>query len=322
MIHRRFLALTLATLAVALSVAPVLGAKPPARPDEPIAVGGGPADDEPWIPPTEDQQALLDVRLAEAAQVESSTAGDSAGSIQPLSFCATSATADSAADSPSPGDASAITASGCVYVPRSYALLTYARNQNNGYYCGPATAQVIINHSRGIYSSDTNGENAATNYRKQSYIATRLLWYNSSAGRWENTNTIGQTNAYMLRNGLNELADLPSGFAYAVVPTGTGSEWHAKIITETYTWHMAFAASVKMTSTTRRLVSWSPIAKGTTVRHWLAIRGYNGLWDGTDAAKVLYNDSTAYLGGGTGSYSDSSLKFWQLNTSHTARVVW
>jgi hypothetical protein len=317
MFTRRLIALTLATFAFVISASPVLGAKPGTPNDDPQVIGGGPPADEPWIAPTDAEQAQLDVRLSEAAAIENGGDGGSSGGIQPQSFCATSIKANAGADGPS-----LATASSCVYVPRSYALATYARNQNNGYYCGPATAQVIINHSRGVFSSNTNGENADTNYKKQSFIATRLLWYNATLERWENTNTVGQTNAYMLRNGLNELANRPSGFGYAVVPTGTGSEWHAKIITDTYTWHMAFAASVKMTSTTRRLVSWSPIASGVTVRHWLAIRGYNGLWDGTDNAKVLYNDSTANLGGGTGSYSDSSLKMWQLNTSHTARVVW
>jgi hypothetical protein len=317
MFTRRLFALTLATFAFVISASPVLGAKPGTPPQDPQVIGGGPPDDEPWIPPTDAEQAQLDVRLSEAAQVEDGGSGGSGGAIEPQSFCATSAKTDAGAHAPL-----LATASSCVYVPRSYSLATYARNQNNDYYCGPATAQVIINHSRGVYSSNSNGENADTNYKKQSFIATRQLWYNATLARWENTNTIGQTNAYMLRNGLNELADLPSGFAYAVVPTGTGSEWHSKIITDTYTWHMAFAASVKMTSTTRRLVSWEPIAKGVTVKHWLAIRGYNGLWDGTDTAKVAYNDSTANQGRGTGSYSDSSLKMWQLNTSHTARVVW
>jgi hypothetical protein len=316
MVHRRLMALMLAIIAVAISAGPVLGARPSRPSQELPAAGGGPADDEPWIPPSDDEQALLDVRLTEAVEVEQG-GGDSGSGIQPQSFCATSVQTDASGTGPA-----LATASSCVYVPRSYALATYARNQNNGFYCGPATAQVIINHSRGVYSANTNGENADTNYKKQSFIATRLLWYNTSASRWENTNTIGQTNAYMLRNGLNELADLPSGFTYAVVPTGTGSEWHSKIITDTYTWRMAFAASVKMTSTTRRLISWAAIARGVEVRHWLTIRGYNGFWDGTDTAKVLYNDSTADLGGGTGSYSDSSLKVWQLNTSHTARVVW
>lgn len=316
MVHRRLIALMLASLAFVISAGPVLGAKPSKPPHQPTVIGGGPPEDEPWIPPTDAEQSRLDVRLTEAAEIEQSMSTDAGGQIQPQSFCASSVVTAAAETS------SLTTASSCVYVPRSYAVATYARNQNNGYYCGPATAQVIINLSRGVYSSNTNGENADTNYKKQSFIATRLLWYNSTLGKWENTNTAGQTNAYMLRNGLNELARLPSGFAYAVVKTGTGSEWHSKIITETYTWHMAFAAAVHMTSKTKRLISWSSIPTGVVVNHWLAIRGYNGFWDGTDYAKVLYNDSTAKLGGGTGSYSDSSLKMWELNTSHTGRVVW
>lgn len=303
---RRVIALALATLAVASVASPAFAAKPTGT----HIIGGGPPADEPWIPPTAEEQAVIDAKLAMASEVEASS-GSSGSGVSPNSFCANS-----------PGTDATSTTSSCVYVPTSYALGTYARRQNNNFYCGPATAQVIINRSRGFYSSNTDGEALPFNYRRQSYIATRLLWYNAAKVRWENTNTIGGTNAYMLTNGLNELARLPSGFAYAVVSTGTGSEWHSKIITDTYQWKMAFGTPVKMTSNSRRLISWRPIVGNAVVVHWVAIRGYNGPWNGTDGPQALYNDSSGAQGGGTGSYSDSSLKMWQLNIWHTARVVW
>jgi hypothetical protein len=319
MVHQRLIALTLAIVAIAIGATPVLGAKPSKPPAEPVVVGGGAPDDEPWISPSAEEQALLDVRLAQASEIEGHGAGGSFGEVAPASFCPTSETS---APETSASDGLSLSASGCSYVPRSYSLLTYARDQNNYYYCGPATAQVIINYSRGVFSANPNRERAVTIYKVQSEIAKALLWWNPDRQRWENTNTIKQTNAVMLKNGLNELAKLPSGFAYGVVKTGTGPEWHAKIITDIYQWHMPFGVSVGMTSKTRRLVSWDPISPGTAVAHWLAIRGYNGLWDGTDTPQVLYNDSSAAQGGGTGTYSDSSKKMWQLNTSHSNRIVW
>ena len=303
---RLVFALAVAAFAVSSATSPALGAKP----TTPHVVGGGPADDQPWMPPSPAEQALIDRKVAIAAKVEASSAASSRG-VLPRSTCA------------GPGGMAATSSTaGCVYVPSSFALSTYARRQNNSYYCGPATAQVIINGSRGFYFSNTDGEARASNYRGQSYIASRLLWYNGAQGRWENTDTIGSTNAYMLTNGLNELAALPSGFAYAVVKTGTGSEWHSKVITDTYHWKMAFGTSVKMTSTSSRLSSWRPISAGLVVLHWITIRGYSGFWDGTSGPKVYFNDSSGSLGGGTGSYSDASLKVYQLNAWNAGILVW
>lgn len=309
MVHRGMLAMLLAALTAVSVVSPAAAGKPSTGPK---VIGGGPPADEPWIPPTAEEQQSIDQRLAMAEGIEATSSAKSSDSVSPSAFCQTA----------SPADGADTTTSTTACAPTSYSLLTYARRQNNGYYCGPATAQVIINRSRDFYSSTIDGESAGTNYRKQSAIGTRLLWYNDAAARWENTNTIGSTNAYMLKNGLNELGRLPSNFIYAVVPTGTGAAWHSKIVTDTQQWHMAFGTPVKMTSSSLRLTSWKPIPAGVTVMHWLAIRGYNGRWDGTDNAKVYYNDSSDRQGGGTGSYIDSSLKMWKLNAWHTARVVW
>lgn len=307
MLHRRLMPLVLAVLMAATIASPATADKPSSGPR---VIGGGPPADEPWIPPTAEEQQSLDLRLAEAAQIQDASQDATDSQIIASGFCPTA----DGVDDPS--------TTGTTCAPASYTLATYARRQNLDFYCGPATAQVIINRSRGIYSSNIDGENATTNYKKQSFIATRLLWYNDVKDRWENTNTIGSTNAYMLKNGLNELAKLPSGFIYAVVATGTGAQWHSKIITDTQQWHMGFGTPVKMDSGSLRLSSWSPIPPGVTVLHWLPIRGYSGAWDGTNTPKVYFNDSSDRQGGGTGSFVDSSLKMYKLNQWHTARVVW
>ena len=308
MLHRRLLPMVLAVMTAVALTSPALAGKPGGGSK---VVGGGSPDDEPWIPPTAEQQQSVDLRLAQAAALNGGGTQLTAGQSIDSGFCPT-ANLSAGTD--------VVTSTDCA--PVSYTLATYARRQNNDFYCGPATAQVIINRSRGVYSSNVDGENTTTNYRKQSYIGTRLLWKNPATGLWENTNTARQTNAYMLTNGLNELAKLPSGFIYAVVPTGTGSEWHSKVITDTQQWHMAFGVAIKMTATSQRLSSWKPIPAGQEIHHWIPIRGYSGRWDGTNTPKVYFNDSSDRQGGGTGSYSDSSLKVYTLNHWHTARVVW
>lgn len=306
MLHRRVLPMVLAVLTAATIAGPAAAAKPNSGP---IVIGGGPPANEPWIAATAGEQQIINAKLDTATAIEKASHGSVSGTLGATAVCLTPPRAVPAMPTPT-----------CEPTV-GYRLTTYARRQSKDYYCGPATAQVIINRSRDIYSANIDGENAATNYKKQTYIATRLRWYNTTARRWENTDTIGQTNAYMLKAGLNELAKIPSGFIYAVVPTGTGAQWHAKIITDTQQWHMAFGTAVKMTSGAR-LSSWAQIAPGVSVHHWLTIRGYSGLWDGTNSAKVYFNDSSDRQGGGTGSYTDSSLKMYTLNAWHTARVVW
>lgn len=304
MLHHRLLPVALAVLTALAVAAPGAAAEPS------VKSTGGPPDDEPWIPPTAQQQQSLDIRLAEVADLRAmQKALRSSTSLR--SFCETSETA---------GGLETTTDDDCA--PVSFNLLTYARRQYTDYYCGPATAQVIINYSRGIFESKLSGQDPDTNYRKQTTIARHLIWWNPAAQRWENTDTIGQTNAYMLTAGLNEFARLPNDFEYAVVPTGTGSEWHAKVITDVQHYRMPFGAGVKMTHDSQRLSSWSPIPEGVEVHHWITIRGYTGYWDGTSDPRVWFNDSSDRQGGGTGTFSDPSLKVWNLNHWHTNRVVW
>jgi hypothetical protein len=302
MLHHRLPAVALAVLAVLGIAAPVAAAGP-----GDVTTTGGPPTDEPWIAPTAVEQRSLDLRLDQADSVRT-TKSTVKRHVHRYVFCESKTTRALAATTD------------CA--PPSFTLLTYARRQSTDFYCGPATAQVIINHSRGIFRSKLNGEDPDTNYRTQSYIAKHLTWYNSAAGRWENTDTIRQTNAYMLKTGLNDMAKLPDGFIYAVVETGTGSQWHSKVITDTQKWHMAFGAAIKMTSTSQRLSSWADIPSGVEVHHWITIRGYSGLWDGTSGPKVYYNDSSDQQGGGTGSFIDPSIKVYRLNQWHTARLVW
>ena len=307
MLRRRLLPVVLAMLTVVSLTGPTLAGKPGAGSRD---IGGGPPDDEPWIPPTAEEQEDLDLRLAQADALMVRTKSSSSLAIQ-TSFCPT-VSLSSGVD--------AVTSSDCA--TPSYTLATYARRQTKDYYCGPATAQVIINHSRGIYSSNIDGENASTNYMKQTAIAQKLTWTNPATTKIEDTDDIGQTNAYMLANGLNALAKRPYHFTYYVVATGTGSQWHSKVITETQQWHMGFGTAIKMTSNSPHLSSWVRVPSGVTVRHWIPIRGYRGLWDGSNTPRVYYNDSSDRQGGGTGSYSDPSLLVYNLNAWHTARLVW
>ena len=68
-----------------------------------------------------------------------------------------------------------------------------------------------------------------------------------------------------------------------------------------------------------KLASWPderPLA-----RHWIAIRGYDGLW-GSDAPIVYYSDSSGGYGGGTGNYWDLSVVLHEANQRNRGRIIW
>jgi hypothetical protein len=201
--------------------------------------------------------------------------------------------------------------------PASYTVSTYARQQNNDYYCGPAAGQAIVNRTRGIFSSNTDGENAASNHVKQSIL-----------GSYMGVTTQG-TSAEQLVSGLNHYANLSHTGTYlpfSWIGTTTGAMWHNRIQIATYSWTRGLAAPVKMTTGSYHLASWinSPTwwQQHPTVKHWLVGRGNNGAWDGTTGPQVRYNDSAGGYGGQTGNFVDSSLRMYELNKWHTARVVW
>jgi hypothetical protein len=58
-----------------------------------------------------------------------------------------------------------------------------ARQQAKWFWCGPAAGQVVINWSRGYFFDNLNGENASTNWRKQSTLAG-WMGTNDQTGTW------------------------------------------------------------------------------------------------------------------------------------------
>jgi hypothetical protein len=315
--RRRSLAIVLSALAVITGVTPVLAARPGS--DTTTTIVGGGDDEEAYLPLTDEEQPTVSERLSAAGTIAETTSpsgirGGGSGRVSTESTCATSGTLDAPTTD-------SVTASSCVYVPSSYVLTTYARQQTTDYYCGPATAQVIINRTRGIYSSSTLGNSTTTNWKTQAALAKVMKWWNSKKGIWENVDQAGQTNAYMMKAGLNAEARLPSGFAYGIVYPSSGSQWHSMVITDIYQWKMPFATPIKMDRYHPLLTSWRSLPEAE-IWHWIPIRGYAGFWDGSANPQVHYNDSSANQGGGTGAYRDSSTKLYALNQNNSGRIVW
>ncbi len=246
---------------------------------------GEPPNDT-YIPPrTTAEAAFESVKLDAAKRLETSGLSRQVGGLQPDSC---------GPDCP----------------PTSLALSAYARQQAQSYYCGPASGQVAINLSWGIYNSNTGGTTTSNNKYTQATIASHM------------STTTNGTSGANLAGGLNDLVLKPvPEWVYLYAASGDGSALHGKVVTDTWQYGMTLDLPVKPHDPGKMyyLTSWP---SAITAWHWIGIRGYYKFWDGTRTPLFYYTDSAGGYGGSTGRYSDPSLDVWYTNSYNTGNVVW
>ena len=219
--------------------------------------------------------------------------------------------------SPAPTPRPSPTATPAPFPPESKTLDTRARQQINGYFCGPASGQVVINWSRRIVISTVTAagaEDATKNWRKQSVIAG-----------WMGTTTSGTSGA-ALATGLNRTDAVlrPSGaWAYDYVSTGTKQNFHSMVVADVASFGMPLVLATaphEADAGGSFLASWPKVHDGA--HHWITIRGYDGL-PGSAGPRLAYNDSSAGYGGGTGAYWDLVSVLWQVNDwNQGGHIIW
>ena len=199
--------------------------------------------------------------------------------------------------------------------PASKVLLTKARQQNNWYYCGPASGQVVINWTRGIINGTDDGEATATNWRKQSKIAA-----------WMGTTTAG-TGGANLAAGLNNpgaVVKPTTDWIYAYADIGTMHDLYDKIVTDVAAFGMPLVLATAphiSGAGVNFLESWPNVAAGA--HHWIVIRGYDGLWGAPSPVIIRYQDSSAGYGGATGAFDDTISVIWQVSKwNQSGHVIW
>ena len=193
-------------------------------------------------------------------------------------------------------------------------LATRARKQNNYYFCGPASGQVVINWTRGMTSTSTNGEDLSTNWRRQSKIAT-----------WMNTTTAGTGGANLAAglNNSNGVLKPTADWVYTYAENGTMQAFFNKILTDIdgFGMPLVLATAPHMANAgVDYLESWPREYPGA--HHWIVVRGYDGLW-GDASIVIKYQDSSAGFGGATGSFDDSLSVVYQVSKANQGgHVVW
>ena len=199
--------------------------------------------------------------------------------------------------------------------PTAKTLATRARQQNNYYFCGPASGQVVINWSRGIINGNNDGEDATTNWRRQSKVA-----------EWMGTTTAG-TGGANLASGLNNPSAVlkpTSDWVYIYADNGTAQALYQKVVTDIalYSMPLVLATAPHVSGAgVYYLESWPKVAAGA--HHWIVLRGYDGAWGNPSAISIKYQDSSAGYGGATGAFDDSLAVIWQVSKwNQGGHVVW
>jgi hypothetical protein len=199
--------------------------------------------------------------------------------------------------------------------PAAKTLGTKARQQNNYYFCGPATGQVVINWSRGIINGNNDGEDPTTNWRRQSRIA-----------EWMRTTTSGTSGANLAigLNNPNAVLKPTPDWVYAYADNGSVQELYDKIVTDIAGFNMPLVIATAphiSGAGSNFLESWPYVVNGA--RHWIVIRGYDGVWGGSTPILIKYQDSSAGYGGSTGAFDDTVQVMWQVSRWNLGgHVVW
>jgi hypothetical protein len=193
-------------------------------------------------------------------------------------------------------------------------LKTNARQQNNYYFCGPASGQVVINLTRGISSTNPKGEDATTNWRRQSKIAD-----------WMNTTSMGTGGANLAAglNNTNAVLKPTADWVYSYANNGSMTAFHDKVITDIDGFGMPLILATAphlMNAGPNFLESWPKVVDGA--HHWIVLRGYDGL-PGSSAQIIKYQDSSGGFGGSTGSFDDSLSVIYNVSKANQGgHVVW
>lgn len=198
-------------------------------------------------------------------------------------------------------------------VPQGF-LAMEARDQIFNHYCGPATGQVITNYAwaaaaggnvftqqriAGWMRTDINGGTDAFSLEVGLETGTRGAPRRPANWNWLVTNLLDSD-----RDGTT--ADQLQDYVRANV---SGSKMPLAIAVKPHDPNSAF-----------NLASWPRAVRSPG--HWIAVYGWVGLFNGNDAARIYYTDSSRDEGGATGKFWNPTRHVAAMIGEHTKRIVW
>ena len=195
--------------------------------------------------------------------------------------------------------------------PSSATVDARPRQQVKWFWCGPAAGQVVINWSRGYFSDNLNGENAITNWRKQSTLAA-WMGTNDQFGTWG-----GNLAATLNRN--DAVLKPVSTWVYSYRDAGTLVDFHSKVVTDVWAYRMPLVAGVAPHP--HRSAVWLPSWQNeTNAHHYIVISAYDGL--DPETGFVDYLDSARGYNGATGRFEVLASTMWLVTEANQGKVIW
>ena len=267
-------------------------------------------------PPTAQERAASDRKAAAAERYVASTEspGDDVVSLSCAVPVGTGPGELSAATSETASPDGESIALACV-VPQGF-LAVEARDQINGWHCGPTVGKVIANYSWAV--------SAGTNKFLQRDLAM-----------WMSTDANGGTGSWNMERGLETATwgspRRPADWDWLVTRLEdtdrdgwVGDQLDAYVRSNISHSRMPLAISVKPyapdSPSGAHLSSW--VQPVWSVGHWVTIYGWMYVHDGTDRARMYFTDSSRDEGGGTGKYWTPTRWFTLMILEHTRLIVW
>jgi hypothetical protein len=136
----------------------------------------------------------------------------------------------------------------------------------------------------------------------------------------------------LLVAGMNGATVKPQGWLYLQWHNPTFQDFHNAIIDDTWTFDLPLAAGVNPRDSVNGsyyLPNWASVPPSSTYGHYIAIRGYSGLY--SDPTRyAYYNDSSGGVDevtgqvilGSTGSYSYGSYGVWETMLNNYQNLIW
>jgi hypothetical protein len=300
---------------IAIGLAATMATPALAKPPVPDGPSGQPDNDTYLGPRTPAQAGFEILKLGLVDSVENTSASSAAPSGVMMPMLETGVLyGGSSGGVDGSGSGSSGGSTGYIPAGNHVVLDVHARHQSEVFWCGPASAQVVINYSRGYDSPVLNGDSSATNWKTQATLAS---WMNTT----EAQGTLGSRLTAALNRPDAVLKPVPE-WSYVYATNSDAQDLHSKVVTDVSYFGMPLVIAVKphKTDAAYWLPSW-PREAGNA-KHWIVIYGFDGLWDGTQSALEYYTESAGNGSKNPGQYIVDSYTMWKVNQYNASTIVW
>jgi hypothetical protein len=194
-------------------------------------------------------------------------------------------------------------------VAGSAELSVYARQQQNGYYCGPTAIQVMSNWAYSVQYSNWFNQDQIAAVAGTTQSGGTLIGGEKTAANWSISSSPEHNFPYVIAQFTSDTqghtfwADLAGDVGGAYMPV-IANLHPAVYYRSQYFW----------------LNDWGQF--DFNHYHYILLNGYNGEWNGTQSPGLWFADGSNGYGGGTSVYYDQQYSTFMEIRSLYGYIVW